>query len=100
MNTEKLTAAQDAESPIPEEALTELRAEWARSAIGEMTYPQWCEQQTVFARRMVALIVNEVTNGMQGKGDDGSLVDLMQFAAGTSLAWMPVLGAASATLGR
>ena len=70
------------------------------AAIGEMTYPQWCEQQTVFARRMVALIVNEVTNGMQGKGDDGSLVGLMQFAAGASLNWMPVLGAASATLGR
>ena len=29
MNTEKLTPAQDAESPIPEEALKELRAEWA-----------------------------------------------------------------------
>ncbi len=101
MNTEKITPAQDADGPIPDEALKALRREWAVTGpLGQMTYPQWCEQQTIYARRLVALLVNEVSSGMKGPGDDGNMLELFQFAAGTSLAWMPVLGAASATLGR
>lgn len=99
-NSQQLTPAQDAERPIPQQALDELRKEWSRTVIGEMTYPQWCEQQVVYARRMVALIVNAMSNGMQGNGNDQDLMGLMTLAAEQSLVWMPVLGASSETLGR
>lgn len=97
---QQLTPVQDAERPIPQQSLDELRHEWARTVIGEMTYPQWCEQQVVYARRIAALMVNEMSKGMRGQVNEQNMVDLMQFSAAQSLAWMPVLGAASETLGR
>lgn len=100
MNPEKLTPAQDAERPIPQQAIDELRKEWSRSAIGEMAYPQWCEQQAIYARRLVALIVNSLSLTMNSGKETDDLMELMQAAATSALMWMPVLGAASQTLGR
>lgn len=100
MNTEKLTPAQDAERPITQEALAALRLEWQTVGIGQMTYPEYCEQQAIYARRLVALIVNCLALTMNSGKETDDLMQLMQTAAVSALQWMPVLGAASQVLGR
>ena len=97
----ELTPTQDALSPIPDEALKALRREWATiGPLGQMTYPQYCEKETIFARRMVALLVNYLSLRMnKNEGDDANLMELLQTAAASSVAWIGTVGAASATLG-